>query len=61
VEKSARNLPDVKTARAGYLNIRDLLGYEKILMPLASLEVVKSVLADDIRADGIDAGSGEEE
>lgn len=61
VEKSARNLPDVKTARAGYLNIRDLLGYEKILMPLASLEVVYSVLADDIRADGIDAGSGEEE
>ncbi len=44
VELSARNLPDVKTLRASYLNVRDLLGYETIIMPLASLEVVESIL-----------------
>lgn len=40
VELSARNLPDVKTLRATYLNIRDLLGFDKIVMPLAALEVI---------------------
>lgn len=45
VEKSARNLSDVKTLRASYLNIRDLLGYEKILMPLAALDVINEILA----------------
>jgi len=45
VEKSARNIDDVKILRAGYLNIRDLLGYEKILIPLAALDVVNSFLA----------------
>ena len=44
-EMSARNIDDVKTLRAGYLNIRDLLGYDKILMPLAALDVVKGFLA----------------
>jgi large subunit ribosomal protein L4 len=47
VEKSARNIKDVKTLRAGYLNIRDLLGYDKILMPLAALDVVNGFLAGD--------------
>jgi large subunit ribosomal protein L4 len=47
VEKSARNLKDVKTLRANYLNIRDLLGYGKIVMPLASLDVVKGYLEPD--------------
>jgi large subunit ribosomal protein L4 len=45
VEMSARNLEEVKTLRAGYLNIRDLLGYDKILMPLAALDVVNGFLA----------------
>jgi large subunit ribosomal protein L4 len=44
VEKSARNLPDVKTMLANYLNIRDLLGYDKVMMPLAALEVVEEFL-----------------
>ncbi len=47
VEKSARNLPDVKALRANYLNIRDLLGYSKIVMPLASLDVVAGFLDMD--------------
>ncbi|MCS7283441.1 MAG: 50S ribosomal protein L4 [Anaerolineae bacterium] len=44
VEKSARNLPGVKTLRAGYLNIRDLLKYEKVLMPLDAMQVIESIL-----------------
>ena len=44
VEKSARNLEDVKTLRAGYLNIRDLLRYDTLVMPLGSLDVIVSVL-----------------
>lgn len=44
VEKSARNLPQVKTLRASYLNIRDLLGYDHVLMPVSALQVIESVL-----------------
>jgi len=44
VERSARNLPDVKTCRAGYLNVRDILGHEYLLLPKGALEVVESFL-----------------
>lgn len=44
VEKSARNLPDVKTLRANYLNIRDLLRYDTVVMPLDSLDVIQAIL-----------------
>ncbi len=44
VEYSARNLPHVRTLRASYLNIRDLLGADHIVMPLGALEVVESIL-----------------
>jgi len=46
VEKSVNNLPDVKTLRANYLNVRDLLGYDYLLMPLDALEVVELILGD---------------
>jgi large subunit ribosomal protein L4 len=32
VERSARNLPNVKTLRSNYLNIRDLLGYDVLVL-----------------------------
>jgi large subunit ribosomal protein L4 len=44
VEKSARNIPDVKTLRATYLNIRDLLGFDKIVLPMAALDVISGWL-----------------
>jgi LSU ribosomal protein L4P len=44
VEKSVRNLPRVKTLHASYLNIRDLLQYEKVVMPLGALQVIESIL-----------------
>ena len=47
-EMSARNIEDVKTLRAGYLNIRDLLGYDKIIMPLAALDVVNGFLGTEV-------------
>lgn len=61
LEKSARNLVDVKTLPAGYLNVRDLLGYEKILMPLASLDMVMNFLVDDSVAEEMIAEAMEEE
>jgi large subunit ribosomal protein L4 len=44
VEKSAQNLVDVKALRANYLNIRDLLGYDKLVMPLSALEAISQFL-----------------
>ena len=46
VELSARNLPNVKTLRANYLNIRDLLGYETLIMPQDALPIIESFLGD---------------
>jgi large subunit ribosomal protein L4 len=40
VELSARNIPDTKTIMVNYLNIRDLLGYDKIILPLKALDVI---------------------
>ncbi len=44
VEKSARNLSDVKILRANYLNVRDLLGYNYVIMPKDALSVIESFL-----------------
>ena len=44
VEKSAHNLPQVKTLRASYLNIADLLGYDRVVMPQGALQIVESIL-----------------
>lgn len=44
VERSARNLPWVKTLRANYLNIRDLFAYDYLLMPLAALTTIEDFL-----------------
>jgi len=42
--KSGRNLADTKLLQARYLNIRDLLNSEKVIIPLAALDVIKSYL-----------------
>ena len=44
VEKSIRNIEHAKYLRANYLNIRDLLGYDKVIVPLGALEVIQSYL-----------------
>jgi large subunit ribosomal protein L4 len=45
VEKSARNLDDIKTLRAGYLNIRDLLGHDYVIIPKDAVSVIEGNLA----------------
>jgi large subunit ribosomal protein L4 len=44
LEKSVGNLPAAKTLRANYLNVRDLLGYERVILPLEALDVIQSYL-----------------
>jgi large subunit ribosomal protein L4 len=44
VERSANNLPDVKTLRAHYLNVRDLLQYDYVIIPTGALAVVEEIL-----------------
>lgn len=44
VERSARNIRGVKTLRANYLNLRDLLSHDWLIMPLGALEVIEGVL-----------------
>lgn len=44
VEKSARNLKNVKTLRAHYLNIRDLLGHDYVIMPKSALSLIEGFL-----------------
>ncbi len=40
VEKSVRNLPEAKILRAGYLNVRDLLGFDRLVLPLGAVEAI---------------------
>ncbi len=44
VVRSTRNIPDAKTLNARYLNIRDLLSFEKVIIPLGALDVIKGYL-----------------
>jgi ribosomal protein L4 len=44
VTRSANNLPDTTLLMASYLNIRDLLRHDKIILPLQALDVIKSYL-----------------
>ncbi len=44
VIRSANNLAAAKTLMATYLNVRDVLGFEKVLMPVKALDVLASYL-----------------
>jgi large subunit ribosomal protein L4 len=44
VEKSARNLPKAETLLAQYLNVRDLLGFDRVILPLDAKRVIESNL-----------------
>ena len=43
--RSTNNIPDAKILLAGYLNVRDLIGYDKVILPLQTLDVLNSTLA----------------
>jgi large subunit ribosomal protein L4 len=44
VELSARNLPDVKALQAGYLNVRDLLGYATLIVTTGAINEIERIL-----------------
>ena len=44
IVRSTRNLPDAKAMLANYLNIRDVLGYETVVLPVKSVDVLLSFL-----------------
>ena len=47
VMRSTRNIPATKLLLASYLNIRDILRYDKLVLPLKALDVLKSHLVQE--------------
>lgn len=52
VVRSANNIEGAKVLLAGYLNIRDLFTFEKVVLPLQSLDVLNSNLASPLKSRG---------
>ncbi len=44
VIRSTKNIPDAKALLVNYINIRDLLQYDKVILPLPALDVLMSFL-----------------
>lgn len=44
VVRSTRNIPDAKILVASYLNIRDLMTFDRVVLPLAALERIEAHL-----------------
>ena len=44
ITQSARNIQGAKLLMANYLNIRDLFGYDKVILPVAALDIIVSYL-----------------
>lgn len=55
VERSIRNLSNARSLRASYLNIRDLLAYDYVIIPQAALDVIVSLLGNQKAAEGAEA------
>lgn len=58
VELSVRNLPTARTLRAQYLNVRDLLNSDTLVLPLASVEAIDTLLGAGVPSpvgDGVGA------
>jgi large subunit ribosomal protein L4 len=51
VSRSVHNLPKAHVILASYLNIRDLLKYDKVVIPLDALEVIESIWGQEGRND----------
>ncbi|MBI1794005.1 MAG: 50S ribosomal protein L4 [Chloroflexi bacterium] len=47
VTRIAGNIPDAKILLASYLNVRDLLGYDKVVVPLKTLDVLSAHLGKE--------------
>ena len=44
IQRSTNNIPDAKVLNANYLNIRDIMVYDKVIMPVDALELIKANL-----------------
>ena len=44
VVRSTNNIPDAKVLNANYLNIRDLMVFEKVIIPVSALDLIKANL-----------------
>lgn len=45
VVRAGRNIPACKALLANYLNIRDLLGYDKLILPLDAIQAIENALS----------------
>ena len=45
--RSAGNLANAKVLNANYLNVRDLLGYDKLVLPVEALDVIRGYLGQE--------------
>jgi large subunit ribosomal protein L4 len=45
--RSTNNIPDAKVLLASYLNIRDLLVFDKVVVPLSALDSIKTHLGQE--------------
>ncbi len=46
LSRSAANIADVKTLDARYLNVRDLVGYDYVVLPLDAVKVIEGYLGN---------------
>ncbi len=44
IVRSTNNIPDAKVLNANYMNIRDLMTFDKLVLPLGALDVIKANL-----------------
>ena len=47
VTRAGSNIPDAKIMLASYINIRDLLGYDKVILPLQTLDILSAHLGKE--------------
>ncbi|HEY88591.1 MAG TPA: 50S ribosomal protein L4 [Thermoflexia bacterium] len=59
VERAVRNLPKVDTLRAGYLNVRDALSADHVIIPLSALGVLESILGKTSQQKPMTGSEGE--
>ena len=52
VQRSVNNLEDAKTLRASYLNVRDLLMFDRVIVPLDALEVITNIWGQESAKNG---------
>jgi len=44
IARSTNNIPDAKVLNANYLNVRDLMVFDKLILPVDALELIKTNL-----------------